>query len=113
MTSTPSLTNSAICSVMAPMRVRDTCPVEFVRTDVPALMRTRRASRRAERDAGSVCDIVGVCVGAVCILFCLLFMFVDYVMLCYVLFCSVLLWSILFYCIVLVSGFLMRLLVVL
>lgn len=101
MTSTPSLTNSAICSVMAPMRVRDTCPVEFVRTDVPALMRTRRASRRAERDAGSVCDIVGVCVGAVCILFCLLFMFVDYVMLCYVMFCSVLFCCGLFYSIVL------------
>lgn len=54
MTSVPDLTSSAICSVMAPMRQRDTWPSPLVRTDVPALIMTRRAVRNTDLDAGSL-----------------------------------------------------------
>ena len=58
MTSVPALTSSAICSVMAPMRERDTWPFSLVSTEVPALIMTRRAVRNTDLDAGSS---VGVC----------------------------------------------------
>jgi len=58
-TSIPDLTSSAICSVIAPMRERDTWPFSLVRTDVPALIITRRVVRKTDRDAGSLAG--GVC----------------------------------------------------
>lgn len=53
MTSTPLLTSSDICSVMAPIRDRDTWPFSLVRTEVPAFTTTRRAVRKMDREAGS------------------------------------------------------------
>ena len=54
MTSTPRRCISAICSQMAPSRVRDGRPSSLATTEVPALMRMRRALRRALRESGSV-----------------------------------------------------------
>jgi len=51
---TPSLTSSEICSTIAPMRVRDTWPFSFVRTDVPALTTIRRAVRRTALEGSSL-----------------------------------------------------------
>ena len=60
-TSTPSLTSSPICSAMAPTRVKDGRPSAFATTNVPALMHTRLARRKAARE-GTSWEALGVVV---------------------------------------------------